>query len=374
MRVNYYNIGKDFLSVKKNLFKNVNNIGKNGNFIGGSYLKKFEKKIKNLLNPKFIVGVANGSDALELALRYYNFKPNSEVITVSNTFASTVNAIVNSNLKPVFADIDSALNIDPESIQKLINKNTVAIIPVHLNGMPCCMKKINKISKKNNLVVIEDCAQSILTKYNNNYIGNSNNISCFSMHPTKNLGAMGDAGFITTNSKKIYEYLKIAQNHGIKNRGESIIVGRNSRLDEIQASYVLERLKSLRLETKKKQKIAKIYDRFLVNNKFVKTPDYGCCLSLKHTYHRYVIRCKNRNKLIKFLNKRKIETKVHYLKLLHQQLPYKKYLKKNQNLHNSIKFNKEILSLPCTPHMTEKQTLYIINLINFFYKSISKKN
>jgi len=372
MKIDYYNIGKDFLKVKNNLINNVNQIGKSGSFIEGKFLKKFESRLSKLLGSNHVIGVANGTDAIEIALKFYGFKPGSEVITVSNTFVATINAIINNNLKPVFCDIDQTLNIDPTKIEKLINNKTVAIIPVHLNGMPCCMKKINYIAKKYNLIVIEDCAQSILSKYGNNFIGNSKNICCFSMHPTKNLGAIGDAGFVSTNDKKIYKFFKIVQNHGIVSRGVSRYVGRNSRLDEIQAIYVLERLKSLKKETKKKQEIAKYYDQFLNNLKFVNIPNYGCCLNIQHTFHRYVIRVKNRKNLIKYLKKKKIDVKVHYLKLLHEQFPFKKYYKKNSNiLKASIKFNKEILSLPCTPYMNKSDVKFVVNAIKNFY---SKKN
>lgn len=370
MRVNYYNISKDFTHVKKELFKNLSKIGKKGNFIDGQFLRKFENKVSKLLGAKYAIGVANGTDALEIALKFYEFKPGSEVITVSNSFVATVNAIINNNLKPVFCDIDETLNIDPSKISKLINKKTVAIMPVHLNGMPCCLKKINEIAKKFNLKVIEDCAQSILSKYDNKYIGNSDNICCFSLHPTKNLGAFGDAGFVTTNDKKIYDFFKIVQNHGIISRGVSKYVGRNSRLDEIQASYVLERLKKLKKETTKKQQVAKYYDKYLNKSKFISAPNYGCCRNIIHTYHRYVIRVAEREKLVNYLLKKKIDVKIHYLQLLHEQKPFKKYLNKKVNsLNKSINYNKKILSLPCNPHMKKSHIKYVVDTINDFYAS-----
>ena len=366
MKVSYYQIDKEFNRIEKLAVQIFKKIGKSGNYILGENVKKFEKKISNIINCKYTLGVANGTDALEIALAAENIKKVTEIITTSNTFISTVNAIINYGCIPVFADVDKTYNIDPKSILKVISKKTSTIIPVHLNGMPACLDKINKIAKKNNLKVIEDSAQSILSRYNNKCIGNSKNLCCFSLHPTKNLGGIGDGGFITTNNKTKYKKISLLRNHGLAKRGETKLPGRNSRLDEINAGILKLKLNYLINDTKKKIDISKLYDKFLFN-KIIK-PDYGCCKGIRNTFHRYVIRVKNRKQFINFLKKNRIEAKIHYEKNIHQQLKFKKYLKKNQKLTNTENFSKQVVSLPINQFLDTKKVFFVINKINFFFK------
>lgn len=366
MKVNYYSIGKDFKRIEKIFFHKAKSLLYSGNYILGENLLKFESKIKKLLKCKYVLGVANGTDALELALITLNLPKGSEVITTSNTFVSTVNSIVNVGCIPVFADVDDTLNIDPKKIESLITSKTSAIIPVHLNGMPCCMLKINEIAKKYKIKIIEDCAQSILSKYNNKFVGNSNNICSFSLHPTKNLGGIGDGGFITTNNKLHYKKIKILRNHGIFHRDKVKFVGRNSRLDEINALILNLKINYLKEDTERKINIAKIYSKYL-SEKILK-PNLGCCKSIVHTYHRYVVRVKNRKQLIKYLKKNNIDIKVHYETSLHKNKLFKKFLKKKNNLNLTNIFSREILSLPINPFLTDKQIHYCIKIINKFYQ------
>ena len=365
MIISYYNIDKEFKRSLPFLNKLLPKFKTTGNFILGNHLENFEKKLSKILGSKYVLGVANGSDALELSISSLEPPPGSEIITTSNTFVSTVNAIINSGCKPVFADIDKTYNIDPEKIEKHITKKTFAIIPVHLNGLPACMFKINKIAKKYKLKVIEDAAQSILSTYDGKYIGNQNNLACFSLHPTKNLGVIGDGGFISTNNKKLYEKLKILRNHGIKN-GDNFLVGRNSRLSEINALVASIRLKFLKKDTLIKNKIAKFYSKNLSSKLTI--PQMDCCKENTHTFHRYVIMAPLRDKLKNFLKKRNIETKVHYPKNIHQIKVFKKYLKKNTSLKNTEKFSKSIISLPCNHFMNIREVRYITSKINEFYK------
>ncbi len=366
MEVKYYNINKEFLRSYKNFNKNFEEIKKTGNLLLGKNLINFEIKLSKILGSKHILGVANGTDALELSLKSLNPPMNSEIITTSNTFVSTVNSIINVGCKPVFVDIDSSYNIDPNEIEKHINKNTFAIIPVHLNGLPACMNKIRKISKKYNLHIVEDAAQSILSKYDGKYIGNQKNLACFSMHPTKNLGVLGDGGFISTNDTSLYNKLKIMRNHGLRN-GNSIMVGRNSRLNEVNSIVASIRLEFLKKDTLIKQNIADYYTNNLTGE--VVVPKNDCCRDNSHTYHRYVVRVPNRKKLVEYLKKNKIEVKIHYPKNIHQYKIFKKYLKKNTNLNNTLKFSNEILSLPCNHFMTMKEVEFVVKKINTFYGS-----
>jgi UDP-2-acetamido-2-deoxy-ribo-hexuluronate aminotransferase len=363
MKVKYYNIDKDFLRIKKKFFHNLSKIGSTGTFILGENTLKFEKKMSSILGSKYVIGVANGTDALEIALKAYGIKTGQEVITVSNSFVSTANAIINVGAKPIFADICDNFNIDPLLIEKKITKKTHSIIPVHLNGLPACLDEINKIAKKYKLKVIEDAAQAILSKFDEKYIGNSSNIVCFSLHPTKNLGVFGDGGFISLNNKKTYEVIKKLRNHGLDN-GKLYEIGFNSRLSEINALSANLKLKFLKRDTQYKINIASQY-RTNILSKHVQHPTLNCCKKTVHTYHRYVIRTKFRDSLKKYLLKKGIEVKVHYEKSIHEEIPYK--LKK-YNLKKTKKFSEQILSLPCNHFMRPKEIQYVIKTINQFFK------
>ena len=370
MKVSYYNIDKEFNRIKLKFRKSLENIGKSGNFILGNFLYLFEKKLKKTIGSKHVIGVSNGTDALELAISALNIPPRSEIISVSNTFISSINSIIRSGCVPVLCDIDETYNINPVKIEQLITKKTKAIMVVHLNGMPSCLYEINKIAKKYNLKVIEDCAQSILSKYNNLFIGNSNNLCCFSMHPTKNFGGIMDGGFISTNNSQLAKKIKIMRNHGLKERGIVNYVGQNSRLSEINASALLLKHKYLKKDTLYKIKLAKVYDN-LLDNAHVITPKYGCCRNIVHTFHRYVIRVKKREDLKKYLIKKGIETKIHYEKNIHEQNSLKKYLKIPKKLVNTNKYSLQTLSLPINQFLNTNQIKYVCRSINDFYNKNS---
>ena len=367
MIVPYYNINKEFPRIEKSLINSIKKIGHSGNFILGNNLDIFEKKLQKIIGSKNIIGVANGTDALELSISALNIPLGSEIISVSNTFISTINSILRSGCRPVLCDIDETFNIDPLKIEKLITKKTKAIIAVHLNGMPSCMNKINLIAKKYKLKVIEDSAQSVLSEYEGKKIGNSKNISCFSLHPTKNFGGIMDGGFISTNNNTISKKIKIMRNHGLKDRGIVDYVGQNSRLSEINASALVQKLNYLKKDTVHKIKLAKIYDK-LLDKKNIITPYYGCCKKIVHTYHRYVIRTKNRKKLIEYLRKNNIETKIHYEKNIHQQKSILKKIKIPFELKRTEKISNETLSLPINQFLNPKQIKFVAETINDFFK------
>ena len=369
MRVNYYNIHKEFKRVENIFINKIKTLGLNANFILGKNLYEFEKKITRLLRVKYVIGVANGSDAIEISLKSLGISKDDEVITVSNSFISTANSILNIGAKVKFIDIDDTYNLNPDLLEKKITKKTKAIIPVHLNGMPCCMNKIIKIAKKFKLYVIEDSAQAILTKYNNRYVGTLGDIGCFSLHPTKTLGVIGDGGFVTTNNKKLYKKMIEIRNHGINQKQKNLLVGRNSRLDEIQSIFALEKIKFLKKDVKKRIDISKTYNNKLKN--IVTIPYQGCCKSIVHSFHRYVIRTKKRDALFGYLKRKGIDVKIHYKINIHDQPVYRKKISKEEirNLKKTNQFSKEILSLPCNHFMTKKEIDHVVNSIKSFFSS-----
>ena len=232
--IKFADLNYQIKNIEKEIFKSIKSTIKKSAFIGGENISKFENRFKKIHNIKYCLGVANGTDALEIAIESLNLKKNSEVLLPVNTWISTAEAVIKNNLKLKFVDIDkNTFLISTEDIKKKITKNTSAIIPVHLYGQSCDMDEILTIARKNKLKVIEDCAQAHLAEYKSKKVGTFGDVSCFSFFPGKNLGAMGDAGAIITNSKKIHTKCKMIANHGGLKKNSHVIIGRNSRLDNL---------------------------------------------------------------------------------------------------------------------------------------------
>ena len=353
-------------SIKKEIIKSINSTIKNAAFVGGENVKKFENNFKKFHQAKYCLGVANGTDALEIAIEALDLKKNSEVLVPVNTWISTAEAVIRNNLKVKFVDIDEKTYlISTKDIKKKITKNTSAIIPVHLYGQPCDMDKILEISKKHNLKIIEDCAQAHLAEYKKKKIGTYGDISCFSFFPGKNLGAMGDGGAIITNSRRLFTKSKMIANHGGLKKNSHLVIGRNSRLDNLQAGILNIKLKHLNKWTNQRIENAKLYRNLLKNNNNISLPSFNNKYS-KHVYHLFVIKAKNRTNLINFLNKNKVQTNIHYPKILSEVPVFKKLHKKNFTL-NAKKNEKKILSLPIGEHLSKIHIKRISNLINKFY-------
>ncbi len=336
---------------------------KSGRYINGDELKEFEKKFSKYLNNKYSIGVASGTCALHLAIKYIkNLEKRDEVITVSNSFIATASSIVIGGCKPVFVDVADDLNIDCNKIEEAINKKTLAIMPVHLTGRPAVMDKILKIAKKYNLYVIEDAAQAIGSKYKNKKVGSFGHISAFSLHPLKNLNAFGDGGIVSTNSKKIYDYFYKARNHGLKNRDSCEFWSFNCRLDELQAAFLNEQIKKLDKFIKLRIKIANFYNKELDN--LVIVPKTNS--SEYHSYQTYVIRAEKRDKLKDYLNKNGVEALIHYPIPIHLQDIKGEKINKF-DLSKTEKYAKQILSLPLYPGLSIDNQKKIVNLIKKFY-------
>ena len=231
--------------IRKNILKNINKVITKTDFINGKINKEVEEKFSKKYKLGYSSLVSSGTDALYLALRILKKKYNrGEIITTPFTFFAPSETILNAGFKPVYADINlDDYNISVKSIESKINKNTIGILPVHIFGYPCEMDKIMRLAKKHNLFVIEDCAQSLGAKIKNKFVGSFGDINAFSFYPTKNLGAYGDAGLISTKNKKDYKFIKLLKNHGSKVPYEHLIVGENSRCDTFQASILKEKLK-----------------------------------------------------------------------------------------------------------------------------------
>ena len=354
-----YNQDKNLHS---SMIKDIRNIFKKGDFILGEHVNKFENKFSNFCGSKFSLGCANGTDALTIALKALNLKKDSEVIIPSMTYCSTAFSIINANLKPVLVDVDfmkPTINID-RIIQK-INKKTKVIMPVHLYGSVVDIKKIRNIIQKKKIYIIDDCAQAHGAKDNQGKkVGSLADISTFSLYPGKNLGAYGDAGIITTNSKRLYLIMRKLRNLGSEIKFKHELVGMNSRLDTLQAVILNHKLSKLSELNLKRKKIADNYDKKINNKKILKLT-----YSKNSVYHQYVILVKKRNELIKYLKKSNIQYGFHYPYAIHELQVFKGYFK-DEKFPNSEMLSKYGISIPIDPNLTKKQISYVINKLNSF--------
>ncbi len=364
MKINYVNLDKQSKEQTKDLLKIFKGCLDKSIFINGDEISKFENNVSKKCGTRYAVALNSGTDALTLSLKLLGVKKGDEVITPPNSFISSTSSIVHLGAKPIFVDVLDDQNIDPKKIEEKITKKTKAIMPVHLTGRMCEMKEIMKISKKYNIAVIEDAAQSIGSKYYNKPAGSIGHVGCFSTHPLKNLNACGDGGFLTTNDKNFYNLAKIFQNNGTIGRNKAKYFGYLSRMDVLQASILNYRLKKLEQVIKKRRENFKLYKN-LLDRKSIFFPDEK--KYLYNTYHTFVIQVDKRNKLIDYLSKKNIQTAIHYPIPIHKQSAYiDKYgFEKYQNTEVQAK---KILTLPINQYLSKKEIEYIAKSINGFFK------
>ena len=370
---------EEYKVYRKKILNSIDKTLKSGNLFFGKQLNDFEKNFLKLNKSKFGVAVGTGTDALIISLKVLGIgnNRNDEVITVSNTAIPTVSAIKSAGAKAVFIDIGNDYLIDVNKIEKRITKNTKAIIPVHLYGQACDMKKILFIAKKYNLKIIEDCAQAQGAKLNNKYVGTFGDLGCFSFYPTKILGAYGDGGFITTNSQKLFQKIRRARFYGIEQFDKKSKFykkyyanehGLNSRLDEIHASILNIKLKDVKKNIKKRKKLAKIYEKELKNTS-LKLPIVK--KNCEHVFHLYSLYHSKRDLIIKKLKEKKIEIKIYYPAPIHLMKAYKNFNnRKNFNLKMTEKVSKGIFSLPLYPNLKYKQAYKITKILKKILKNL----
>ncbi len=359
LKIPFVDLKKINLKYKKKFLNFLSSAIEDSNYIKGKKTEELEKKICKVFQCKNALTVNSGTDALIVGIKSLDLKNGDEIITTSNTWISSAYAIELNNCKPIFIDVDKYdFQMDINLFKKKINKKTKAVLITHLYGMPNNMKEICKIAKKNNLFIIEDIAQSHLAKFRNKIVGNFGDVACLSFYPSKNLGALGDGGAILTNSKKIYYKCKSLANYGATDfrKSNHNIIGINSRLDELQAYFLLEKLKKLKADTIKRQKLAKIYDKKCHELGLQYLPSKK---NYHNSYHIYLVVVKNRNSLKKKLFKKGINTKIHYEIPIHLQTAFKHLNYKKGDLPVTEYLSKNILSLPFYPGIEEKKISYL---------------
>ncbi len=363
MKVPYINLGLQHQEDKQAILDKISSVIDSGMFILGDEVKQFEESFAKLCGTKYAVGVANGTDSLMLCLRALRIGKGDEVITAPNSYLASASSIELVGATAVFADVRSDFNIDPVEIEKKITSKTKAIIAVHLTGRPAAMDEINAIAKKHNLFVIEDAAQAVGASYKNKMVGNLGTFGSFSLHPLKNLAALGDAGIITTNDENYYNWLMKARTHGMKSRDECEFWSLNSRIDALQAAILNVKLPRLSEWSNRRRAIAQMYINSIAH--LVDVPreeDYE-----KSVYHTFIIKTQKRDALQTFLADNGIDTKVHYPIAIHKQEAAKNNLSAQENYPQTDQQVKEILSLPVYPELKDEQVNYIIEMIIKFF-------
>lgn len=348
-------------SIRKELFDTITQIIDTSSFIMGPAIKDLERDFAEFCGCKHAIGCSSGTSALNLALWALDIGPGDEVITIPHTFIATTEAISVRGAKPVFVDIDPATyTMDSSKLEAAITPATKAIIAVHLYGHPTDMDPLLEIARKHNLKVVEDCAQAHGAEYKGRRVGSLGDIGCFSFFPGKNMGAMGDAGAITTNDDDLATLVNKLRNHGRLGKYEHEMVGYNERLDTLQAAILNVKLPHLNDWNSLRRKHADEYREALADADIeLPTVASGCT----HVYHLFVIRHPNRDGLQKFLKEKGIATGVHYPLPLHMQPAYQDLGYKVGDFPETEKAANEILSLPMFPEMTAEQIKEIADAI-----------
>ena len=336
-------------------------------YVLGNEVLNLEQEFAEYIGTLEAIGVANGTDAIELSLRALDIGTGDEVITVSHTAVATVAAIEAACATPVLVDIESKFyTLDPNQLEEVITSKTKAVIAVHLYGQSSDILEIQAFCIKNNLFLIEDVSQAHGAKFNGKRLGSIGDIACFSCYPTKNLGAIGDAGLITTNSKNLATKIRMLREYGWKNR-ISEFSGRNSRLDELQAAILRIKLKYLDSDNEKRCQLAQYYKSNLLGSK-VSLPEIRT--RAESVFHLFVINADKRNELMKYLLKRGIQAGIHYSLPVHMHPAYKDRIVTANDMKVTEVIAERIISLPIYPELAFEDVEKIAIIIkNFFEQS-----
>ncbi len=364
IRVPYTDFPAQFEEDRAQILAAIERVLQRGDFILGRELEEFEAEFSALCGVRHAIGVASGTDALILALKALGIGPGDEVITVPNSWISTVSSIMHVGARPVFVDVREDFNLDPEKIEAALTTRTKAILPVHLTGRCAEMEAIVSLARAKGLRVIEDAAQAVGARLNGRPAGSFGDLGCFSLHPLKNLSGIGDGGVVTTDDDALARQIQLLRNHGLRNRDEAVLWGLNSRLDTVQAAVVRCRLKRLPEITEARRRNAQRYRGHLSNA--VRCPvdrvaEYAI-------YHLFMIQCERRDALKEFLARRGIDTRIHYPTPIHLQPCSASLGLRRGDFPVAEAQANRILSLPVHQALTEEQVDCVSQAIQEFYR------
>lgn len=340
----------------------IRNVLHSGRFIGGDELSTFEREFASYVGCSEGVGVASGSDAIRLTLLAMGVGPGDEVATVSHTFVSTVDSIIHCGAKPVFVDIEPAsMNMDPVALEQVMSPKVKVVLPVHLYGQSADMDPILEIASKHGARVLEDAAQAHGAAYKGKPCGSMGDASCFSFYPAKNLGALGDGGFVATRNTGISEKVRLLREYGQRQKYNHTLIGFNSRLDSLQAAILMRKLHYLREWNEARRRAARIYHEALDSIPGITLPEEMD--GRRHVWHLYSIRSPRRNYLRDRLTAENIESGVHYPVPVHLQPSYAAIRYRSGKLDCTVETANTQLSLPMFPEITDEELVIVAGVL-----------
>lgn len=365
-RVPFVNYPEHYRRIWDEVIYAISSALSNGDLILRDQLRQFEENVASFVGSKYALGLNSGTDAILLSLKAAEVGPGDEVITVAHTFVATVSVIVQCGAKPILVDVGDDMNLDIEQVAKVITPKTKAIIPVHLNGRMCDMEGLMEIANEHNLLIIEDAAQAMGATFDGKGAGSFGLTGCFSFYPAKMLGAAGDGGIAVTNNEEIAERIRLLRDHGYqRSTGDILCYGYNSRLDNIQGAILDVKLKYLPEWIERRRELARLYHQGLSDLQEIKLPPQpDSDVRFFDVYQNYVIRAKERDRLVNYLKESGIEVLVSWPKPMHHHTALgleNFHLPKTEHLSN------EVLSLPMYPELNVEQVKFTIDAICKFY-------
>lgn len=361
----YANPKAQYLSLKDRIDDAIARVLASGAYVLGAEVVAFEKQFAKYTGTTHAVGVGSGTEALHIALRVLGIGPGDEVITVSHTAVATAAAISLSGARPIFLDVEpDFLTIDPDLIERAVTSKTKAIIPVHIYGQPCDMDSIMDIARRLGLAVIEDCAQAHGAMYQGVRVGAIGDIGCFSFYPTKNLGAIGDAGALVTDNSYLAGKIRAIREYGWTNERVAASEGLNSRLDELQAAILSVKLEYLDADNERRQRNARTYHSLLADLPIELPRERK---STRHVFHIYGIRTDGREALRSYLQARGISTNIHYPIPIHCQTYYRS-IAGELTLPVTESAAETVVSLPMYPELTVDQIKFVVKQVKKYYE------
>ncbi len=369
MEIPFWNLSRQYELLRDDVLKKIDEVLKTGEYVLGNYGRQFEEEFAAYCGARFAVGVNSGTDAMVLALRAIGLAIGDEVIVPASTFISTANVVVYFGGKPVFVDVEpDTLNMDPGKIEGAITGKTKVIMPVHFHGQAADMDPIRQIARRQGLFLIDDCAQATGAEYKGKRVGSWGDLSCFSFYPTKNLGAFGDAGMVTTNNEELAGKVRSLRDYGRQDKYVFGSIGYNSRLDEVQAAALSLKLKYVDRWNERRRFLAKRYNDLLSGVPNLERPvekDYA-----KHVYWVYSLKTRHRAKLQQELAARGIGTHIIYAIPIPFQKAFGYLSYEKGDFPVSERSAEEMISLPLFPELTEKEQDYVVETVKECMASI----
>lgn len=363
--IKFLDLHSQYLSIRPDIDLAIAGVIERSGYIGGTEVKGFEDDFAAFQDVKHCVGVANGTDAIEIVLEALALPPGSEVIVPANSFIASSEAVTRFGHKVVFADADpSTYAIDPADVRRRVTSRTRAIVAVHLYGHPCDMDALLAIAHEHDLRIIEDCAQAHGTEYKGRRVGGIGDAGTFSYYPGKNLGAYGDAGSITTNNDELALKCRMIANHGRIDKYNHVFEGRNSRLDGLQAAILRVKLHHLEGWIARRNAVAQIYTNELAGTGDLHLP--SVVKDCRHAFHLYVVRTDRREALIECLNANNVQTGVHYPIALPKLAAYE-YLGQASEPMFANRSDRTLLSLPIGEHISDDDARSVASLVRHFF-------